>query len=144
MEERILTEQFREAWINMDMDAISACLADNIRFLSVATSNSLDNKQDFLTHAGRIFQILRTSQALTLPETHCRKASFGLTYQFEALVPVTHYMINSEGFGFVVCLENRTVSMETLIKLRFKEQLISGIKIFQTKNIGCRKTALPD
>jgi len=142
MTEKILTGKFREAFLNMDLDAISSLLHDNMIFFSKATLNHFTNKKDFLDHVTEIFGKLKNFQALTIPGDRINKACFELTYRFEAWVPVTHYMITHEGFGLVSCLEYRTVELETLVRLKFKEQLISGIKIIQTKNIECRKTAL--
>lgn len=141
MEERILTQQFREAWLRMDTSVMSGFMSETMRFSSIATFSCFRSKQEFLEHAARVFDGLKANRALTIPGTQSNKTSFGLTYQYESLVPISHYMITSHGLGLVSCLECRIVSLDTIIKLRFKEQLISEIKIFQKKNIECRKTA---
>lgn len=141
MNERILTKQFQEAWLTMNVDALSALMADSMRFSSIATFSSFDCKRDFIKHVSRIFQNLKANQALTIPGKRNYKAGFDLTYQYETLVPITHYMISKEGLGLVSCLEYRVISLETNIKLSFKEKLISEIKIIQKRNIKCRKTA---
>jgi len=141
MTEKILTGKFREAFLKMDLDAMSALLDDNMSFFSKATLNRFTNKRDFLEHVNDIFDKLRNMQAMTIPGERINKTCFEFTYRFEAWVLVPHYMITNEGFGLVSCLEYRTVELETLVRLKFKEQLISGIKIIQTKNIECRKTA---
>ncbi|MEA5110256.1 hypothetical protein SDC9_31906 [bioreactor metagenome] len=141
MTEKILTGKFREAFLNMDLDAMSSLLDDHMTFFSKATLNRFTNKQDFLDHANEVFDKLKNMQALTIPGERLNKTSFELTYQFETWVPVPHYLITNEGFGLVSCLECRTIDLKTLVRLKFNEQLISGIKIIQTKNIECRKTA---
>jgi len=141
MNERILTQHFREAWLRMDTSDMSGFMSDTLRFSSIARFSSFKSKQEFLEHAARVFHKLKANRALTIPGARSKKKSFGLTYQYESLVPVSHYMITSNGFGLVSCLEYRIVSLDTIIKLRFKEQLISEIKIFQKKNIECRNTA---
>lgn len=131
MTEKILTGKFREAFLNMDLDAMSSLLDDHMTFFSKATLNRFTNKQDFLDHANEVFDKLKNMQALTIPGERLNKTSFELTYQFETWVSVPHYMINNEGFGLVSCLEYRFVNLETRVKLQHKNQLISGIKVFQ-------------
>ncbi|MFH1121916.1 MAG: hypothetical protein V1775_19010 [Bacteroidota bacterium] len=125
----------------MDINNMSSFMADNLRFSSIATFSNFKNKQEFLGHAARVFNNLKANQALTIPGSLNAKMGFGLTYKYESLVPVSHYMISSTGFGIVSCLEYRIIRLETIVKLKFREQLISEIKIFQKKNIECRKTA---
>lgn len=131
MTEKILTGKFREAFLNMDLDAMSSLLDDHMTFFSKATLNRFTNKQDFLDHANEVFDKLKNMQALTIPGERLNKTSFELTYQFETWVSVPHYMINNESFGLVSCLEYRFVNLETRVKLQHKNQLISGIKVFQ-------------
>lgn len=131
MTEKILTGKFREAFLNMDLDAMSSLLDDHMTFFSKATLNRFTNKQDFLDHANEVFDKLKNMQAMTIPGERLNKTSFELTYQFETWVSVPHYMINNEGFGLVSCLEYRFVNLETRVKLQHKNQLISGIKVFQ-------------
>jgi len=131
MTEKILTGKFREAFLNMDLDAMSSLLDDHMTFFSKATLNRFTNKQDFLDHANEVFDKLKNMQALTIPGERLNKTSFELTYQFETWVSVPHYMINNEGFGLVSCLEYRFVNLETRVKLQHKNQLIIGIKVFQ-------------
>jgi len=141
MTEKIITGEFRNAFLSMNLNAMSALLNDDLIFVSKATYNRLTCKKDFLYHVTDVFDRLKDLNTITIPGEKHNKASFNLTYQFEAYVPVAQYLITQKGFGLVSCLEYRTVELETLIRLKFKEQLISGIKIIQTKNIECKKTA---
>lgn len=141
MDQRILTQQFQEAWLRMDTSAMSGFMADTLRFSSVATFGSFDNKQEFLRQAERIFINLKESGAITISGNLRRKTGFQLTYQYESLVPVSHYIIGSTGFGIISCLELRVISLETTIKLKFNRQLIREMQIIQEKKVECRKTA---
>jgi len=143
MDEKIIIRQFQEAWFSMDLENISACLSEDVRFMAVASENSLNNKGDILKHAAKVFRNLKANNAVTIPGSICNKDknSFDLVYCFDALVPEIEYMINNEGIFRVTCLEPKTVSLETNIAIETKGPKISKITISQRKIIECRKTA---
>jgi len=143
MDEKIIIRQFQEAWFSMDLENISACLSQDIRFMAVASENALNNKEDILKHAAKVFRNLKANNAVTIPGSICNKDknSFDLVYCFDALLPEMEYMVNNEGIFMVTCLERKTVSLETSITVETKDRKISKITISQRKSIQCRKTA---
>lgn len=143
MDEKIIIRQFQEAWFSMDLENISACLSQDVRFMAVASENALNNKEDILKHAAKVFRNLKANNAVTIPGSIFTKDenSFDLVYCFDALVPEIEYMVNNEGIFMVTSLEPKTVSLETSISIETKGPKISKITISQRKIIECIKTA---
>jgi hypothetical protein len=137
-----ITEKFKKAWLNMDIQSINDCISDNVTYSALPSENSFTCRNKVIDHLTKMFRFLKENNAESLElykNATYRSFSFNITY--ESLRPITQYLINSEGIFLVPCLEPRFTTMAVEVSVIIRKDKISKIKIFQKNKIECRKTA---
>jgi hypothetical protein len=134
-------EQFQNAWIDMDVKGLEACLSNNVQYYASPSERSLSGLSSILNHLESIFKYLQDNNAsvnVTLKDNN----KLILIYLFDSLWPVTQYMVNSDGIFLVPCLEPCAITLKVVISTHILNDKIRTIKIIEEKKVECSNTAL--
>jgi len=137
-----VAEKFQEAWSKMDISSLSECISDKVTYSATPSGNKLIGRQEVISLIASKFRLFEEYKAVTTLEKPIGPhPEFEISLRYEGFKTVTTYMVNYEGVFLVTCLEPGIVTMEIIIQVKCKSNKISDIKIFQKRNIECRKTA---